>query len=298
MSVSSEVAAIRTFAAVTTCHAAGYAEHGQRMVETFVQHWPAEVPLLLYSEGFTPDPFPGRLENRDLPANSPDLVAFKARHGNNPLALGKTRRFRPQLMLKAKPPWIKLKGRNWGLGYRWNAVRFAHKAFAIFDAARRTDADVLIWLDADTRFFADVDRDRLERFVPADCFVGHLKRARTTFTETGFVAYNLRHPATATLLAEFEALYTSDSLFDEYEFNDAHLFDVVRLRAERRGHRAYDISEGIGQRASHVLINSSLGEFMDHMKGNRKEAGTSRADDLVVKRDEAYWQRMKKPDQP
>jgi len=32
-------------------------------------------------------------------------------------------------------------------------VGFSHKCFAIFDAARRTDADVLLWLDADLRCF-------------------------------------------------------------------------------------------------------------------------------------------------
>ena len=40
-----------------------------------------------------------------------------------------------------------------------------------------------------------------------------------------------------------------------------------------------------------MLINSRLGRFMDHMKGNRKVDGKSRADDLLVARDEAYWQR-------
>jgi len=28
---------------------------------------------------------------------------------------------------------------------------------------------------------------------------------------------------------------------------------------------------------------------MDHMKGGRKDEGASRADDLIVARNEAYW---------
>jgi len=297
MFVSTRGRPIRTFAAVTTCHAAGYAEHGRRMVETFGQHWPSEVPLLLYAEGFVPDAAPC-LQVHDLLADCPELVAFKARHADKPLAHGKTRRFRPKLALKAKPPWIKIKGRNWGDGYRWNAVRFAHKVYAILHAARHVDTDVLIWIDADTAFFADVDLARLERYMPPDRMVGFLERPRNTHTECGFVSYNLRHPGVQRFLDEFEAMYTQDELFDEYEFHDSFLFDVVRRRAEARGDLGYDISEGIGQRASHVLINSSLGEFMDHMKGNRKEVGTSRAEDLVVARDEDYWKRMKRPDQP
>jgi len=53
----------------------------------------------------------------------------------------------------------------------------------------------------------------------------------------------------------------------------------------------YDIAEGIGARADHVLINSRLGRFMDHMKGERKASGSSHAADLLVTRSEDYWKR-------
>jgi hypothetical protein len=42
-------------------------------------------------------------------------------------------------------------------------------------------------------------------------------------------------------------------------------------------------------RTLHVLINSRLGSFMDHLKGGRKAAGASSAEELVVPRTEAYW---------
>lgn len=283
---------IRKFVVVTTVHAAGYAEYGRTMVETFDRHWPADVPLWFYTEGFTPDAASSRVQAIDLATAAPELVAFKARHGNSDLARGRTRRFRPQLHRKRKFPWIKIKGRNWGQGYRWDAVRFAHKSFAMFDAARRCGADVLIWIDADTRFFADVSRERLESFVPEDRFVGYLARPRDTHTESGFLAFNLHHPATAPLLADFEAMYTRDLVFREYEFSDAHLFDVVRRRQEARGQRSHDIAEGVGLRASHVLVNCQLGEFMDHMKGDRKQDGVSRKGDLLVARKEAYWREV------
>ena len=40
----------------------------------------------------------------------------------------------------------------------------------------------------------------------------------------------------------------------------------------------------------HPFINGPLGTVMDHLKGNRKNDGKSRAADLVVKRQEEYWQ--------
>jgi len=273
------------FAVVTTCHAAGFEAYGRVMVDTFLKHWPAEVPLLLYHEGFEAPLHAGRIEPHDLIDTCADLASFKARHALNPRAHGKVL------------PWSRLRVGSFSLPlpvrtrkgqYRWDAVRFAHKTFAIFDAARRTGADALIWIDADTRFFADVSLDELEALTPPNSAASCLKRP--VFSECGFVVYNLRHAQTRQLLAEFEAMYTADLLFAEREYHDSYLFDVVCKRAQARGAYIHDIAEGAGRYAKHVLINSRLGRFMDHMKGNRKAEGRSRGDDLVVKRGEAYWQ--------
>jgi len=276
---------MRRFAVVSTCHAQGYEDYGRTMVESYLQHWPVDVPLLLYHEGFEPPSAPGRIDADDLARACPDLVAFKARHADNPRAHGK---ITPWQRLQVFGLSVPLPFRSRRARYRWDAVRFAHKSYALFAAARRTDADVLIWIDADTLFFADVDQAELERLAPPDSVVACLRRP--SHTECGFVAYNLRHDDQAQLLDEFEAMYSSDLLFAEAEYHDSYLFDVVRERAEARGAHVHDIAEGAGWRASHVLVNSRLGGFMDHMKGGRKTDGHSRASDLVVARDEAYWQ--------
>lgn len=279
---------MRRFAVVSTCHAAGYETYGRVMVSTFLEHWPAEVPLMLYHEGFEPPVSAGRIESHDLIETCPDLVAFKARHADNPRAHG---RRLPWATLRLGSLHLPLPVRTRKGRFRWDAVRFAHKTYAIFDAARRTDADVLIWIDADTRFFAPVTMQELDILAPAGSAASCLRRRN--YSECGFVAYNLRHPETVRLLAEFEAMYTQDLLFAEREFHDSYLFDVVRKRAQARGAHIHDIADGIGWQTSHVLINSRLGAFMDHMKGDRKGEGASRADDLIVKRTEAYWQQVR-----
>jgi hypothetical protein len=277
----------RKFAVVTTCNAAGYDDYGRRMVETFDLQWPEEVPLLLYRENFEPEVPSDRIIVRDLVSSCPDLMAFKRRHADNPLAHGQTERYRFRLSRNPYKNRIKLGDRHWGSGFRWDAVRFAHKAFAIFHAAANTDADVLIWVDADSLFFSDPSVDELESMIPRDCFVGYLDRP--TYSECGFIAYNLNHPATQEMLAAFKRLYTHDELFRQYEFHDAYLFDVVRRQSERAGHKSFDIADGIGRQAKHVLINSRLGQFMDHIKGGRKSTGHSQRNDLVIERPEAYW---------
>ncbi len=281
---------MRRFAVVTTCHRAGFEHYGRAMVDSFLQHWPDDVPLLLYHEGFEPPSASGRIESRDLIEASPGLAAFKTRHLGNPRAHGKRL---PRRRVRVGPFKLPLPMRTRQAPYRWDAVRFSHKTFAIFDAARRTDADVLVWIDADTRFFAEVDHAELDALVPEGVMLSCLRRP--SHSECGFVAYNLRDPQTQHFLADFEAMYTRDLLFREREYHDSYLFDVVRARSERRGARVHDIGEGVGWRASHVLINSRLGRFMDHLKGDRKDSGTSHADDLVVEREESYWKRAPAP---
>ena len=39
----------------------------------------------------------------------------------------------------------------------------------------------------------------------------------------------------------------------------------------------------------HPLINSVLGKWIDHMKGDRKNVGHSLQKDLMKSRDEKYW---------
>jgi len=279
----------RRITVVTTCHARGYEDYGRTMVETFLEHTPPDVPLWLYTEGFEADRAGERLVVHDLVASAPELVAFKARHRDRPMARGEDPRlrFQPRVSYDETQRKLKLRLTRRFNGFRWDAIRFAHKSFAIFDAAERADTDVLIWIDADTRFFADLTRPMLESFVPPDRMVGCLKRR--DYTECGFVAYNLRHPAVRGMLADFKAMYTRDLLFREQEFHDSWLFDVVRKRAERRGALSYDIAEGVGMRTRHVLINSRLGSFMDHLKGGRTAEGASSAVELVVPRTEAYW---------
>lgn len=285
---------MRTFAAVTTCHAAGYQSYGRQMVESFDTHWPQNVPLYVYREGFEGDLTSPRIVWLDLLDECPALAAFKERHRDNPKAHGNAPHRHWEIKLRLDRPRLSIrKVDDWGAGFRWDAVRFSHKSFAIFDAARRCDTDVLFWVDADTFTFKDIPLQFLDGVMPPDCIVSYLHRPR--YSECGFVGYNLRHPGTRQFLADFERLYTTDALFGQREYHDSYLFDVVRKRLERRGLHTYDISEGAGAEGGHVFVNSRLGQYIDHRKGDRKSEGRSRSSDLLVHRDEEYWQEISSP---
>jgi len=259
----------RRFATVTTCHAQGYEAYGRAMVESYLAHWPDDVPLLLYSEGFRCGVEDPRVVEHDLLEAAPDLAAFKARHRDHLLAHGRQLGHRPDIRLIPREGQIRVRLRSpWGLGFRWEAVRFSHKIFAILTAAVETDADVLFWLDADSRFFADVTHAELDALMPADCLLSYLRRKN--ISECGFVGYNLRPPMVRSFLADFGAFYRYDLLFHEKEFHDSYLFDRLRRRYERAGARTFDIAVGAGLAHSHVMEHSRLARFMEHLKGNRK----------------------------
>ena len=54
------------YAVVTTFHQAGYKQYGQRMIQTFLDTWPAEIDLYVYAEDCAVDEFAPNLFVLDL----------------------------------------------------------------------------------------------------------------------------------------------------------------------------------------------------------------------------------------
>ncbi len=253
----------RTVAAVTTFHAAGYAQYGKRFLESFDAHWPPNVALHVYGEDITPAESSARIFNHNLLAQIPQLAAFKARHENIEAHNG-----------------IYEDGEY---GYRTDAVRFAHKVFALAHCALtiKEDADVLFWIDADTVTLKDIPEDFFDKVLPDGCYTSYLGRGQT-YPECGFVGYDLNHPAHYEFITFWQQLYLDDSLFELPEWHDSFVYDLIRRTFENQGKfKSYDIAANV-PRSSHPFINSVLGNFMDHLKGDeRKEAGASFTEDYI-----------------
>jgi hypothetical protein len=240
------------------------------MMAGFDRHMPQGIPLYIYHEEFYPDIASERFFKIDLDESCPDLVSFKQRHKNRLCAHGHPPRKR-RLIIQWHKPRIKLRKLDDDQAFRWDAVRFSHKVFSIHHAAGICSADILVWMDADIVFHKSLSKDTFYFCLPEDCLVGFLKRHY--HSECSFVLFNLRHPSIWDFLNMFIGLYTSDTLFKEREYHDSYLFDVVRRRFEKDGCLTYDIAQGAGlqRRSGHVFENSILGQFMEHLKGHRKE---------------------------
>jgi hypothetical protein len=268
----------RKFAVVTTFHDAGLKKYGQRMIDTYLQNWPKEVTLHLYPENCNPKILDhSRITLTDVETGVPDLKAFKERWKNVPHANGDISSF-PRLAARKdshKP-------------FKWDAVRFSHKVYAILHCAQTTDADVLIWMDADTICHSPISLENLEKLIPADkdlCFLGRNGK----YTECGLYAMNLKSPAVQVFLKRFQQMYddAENGIFKQDEWHDSFIFDVVRKQTALN---ELDWSGHLISGEGHPLINSKWGAYLDHLKGDRKTMGRSKLSDLKIKRTEAYWQ--------
>ena len=263
------------YTVVTSFNEAGLKQYGQRMIDTFEQHWPAEVDLVICAEHCQPHATRINTQVYDLLSLSANCRAFVERHRNNPLAHG-----------QAGPPdvWNPKKA------FRWNAVRFAYKVFSVALCANNIGSGWMIWIDADTHTHSPVPLEWLSQVCPSTAMISYLGRGEKYHSECGWVAYNLDHPATRNFIADFVAMYNTDRIFDEREWHDSYIWDVIRKRYQLNN-EFYNLNPSWTDKglAGHPFINSELGRYMDHVKGERKVMGHSKAKEVVSHADHPYW---------
>ena len=275
-------------AVVTTFHEEGLKKYAQRMIDTFCTNWPEEIKLHIYPEKCNP-----AIRNHnhvtltDLDSVK-ELTEFKDRWKGVPKANGDV----------SKDP-VRSRRKDSGKGFKWHAVRFAHKVYAIFDCAKNTDADILIWMDADTICHSPITMKDLYRMIPADSELCYLGR-KGKYSECGLYAMNLRSPNVQAFLKEFQRFYdqAEHGIFQLDEWHDSFVFDAVRIKFPQMRQldwaaHLHDLrpAPGMTSGEGHPLINSQWGAWLDHLKGDRKSIGRSKREDLKVQRKEAYWQR-------
>ena len=261
---------------ITTFNQAGYDKYAQKMIQTFLATWPTEVTLYAYAEDCKVSESATNLVVVDLHRSSPALVSFKNKWRDVPKANGDissdaTRSTRADSKKS----------------FKWDAVRFSHKVYAIFACAKICNSDVLMWMDADTICHSPITMERLTQLIPVDkelCFLGREGK----YTECGLYAMNLRSPMITRFLESFQRMYdhADHGIFTLDEWHDSFVFDEVRRTLALI---ELNWSKGIIRGEGHPLINSEWGAYLDHLKGNRKTLGRSKLSDLKIIRTEPYW---------
>ena len=261
------------YSVVTTFNAQGYEQYGQKMIQTFLANWPAEVELIVYAENCNVIESAENLKVFDLEQASPELVKFKNQYCNDPRANG-------------QGPDSARKDAN--KTFKWDAIRFSHKVYAIAAAAEICKREWLVWMDADMVCHSKITVADLNRLCPKDrdlCFLGR----KNKFSECGLYAMHINSPSTRLFIKKFQSMYNlaETGIFTSSEWHDGYVFDVVRKTSSLN---ELDWTGHIITGEGHPLINSEWGKYLDHLKGKRKQIGHSLAKDLINHRIESYWQ--------
>jgi hypothetical protein len=271
---------------VTTFHKPGLDLYAQRFLDSFAQRVDKKIKLLVYAENCSPtNPNPEQITILDAKESLPKLNAFKERWKNVPKANG------------APPPEIKARRpRDWDKAFKWDAVRFANKVYAVFDACEKSTG-WCVWMDADTFVHSNWSYEDFKKQLPENTWITYVGRGKgsQTWPECGFYGMNLNHPVCHEFLKEFERMYedADNGIFRLEEWHDSYVFGELLKKYKQFPSHDYSaemyLKEAKTGGGGHPLINGPLGKWIDHMKGGRKNEGKSKKSDIMVNRTEDYW---------
>ena len=249
-----------SYVVVSACDGRGWETYGQRMVETFCQYWPAEIPLTLYVQNFVaPRDLP--IAQVDLHVASPWLLAWKACRTKSEQGVTENGRYE----------------------FKRDAVTFSNKVAALELAAAETKpGDTLIWLDADTLTHAKVTIGWLDELFPGVESMAWLER-NDTYPETSCMMF--RMPECDPLLEQLAWMYRSGEMLDLPELHDAYVLQTLVKRCQVE---VASLS-GEGRKYLNAFVNSPLSTRMDHLKGKRKAQNRSPLHERKIRDKAPYW---------
>ena len=123
--------------AVTTFHKEGLDLYGQRFLDSFANNVDKQVKLVVYAEDCEPiNPDPTQITI--VPQTQlTKLMAFKNKWKDVPKANGKC-------------PFPEKRPRDHHKEFKWDAIRFANKVYAVFETYASAESKWVVWIDADT----------------------------------------------------------------------------------------------------------------------------------------------------
>ena len=273
---------------VTTFHKPGLELYAQRFLDSFATRVDKRIHLIAYAEDCEPqNPDPEQITILNAKTALPELQAFKTRWGSVPKANGKC-------------PFPEKRPRDAHKEFKWNAIRFANKVYAVFDASERA-RDWCVWMDADQYVHSDWHYDNWNKLLPDNAWITYVGRgkAAATWPECGFYGLNLNNETCKKFLAEFKRYYddAENGIFMLPEWHDSYVFGHLLNKHKKKDSGVLDYTSGTLLQVAktggggHPLINTDLGRWLDHLKGDRKQLGRSKSTDISVQRTEDYWQR-------
>lgn len=279
---------MKNITVVTTFHDDGMRLYGQRFIDSFAKNVDKKIKMIVYAEDCQPhNPDPQQITILDAKKTLFDLNNFKNKWASVPKANGT-----PPPEIKSRRP------RDYHKAFKWDAVRFSNKVYAVFDACIKS-SDWCVWMDADTFVHSFWSYEDFCECLPDTSWITYVGRGKgsQTWPECGFYGLNLNDGACLEFLEKFKNMYddADNGIFTLEEWHDSYVFGHILENMKKTQPNVLDYSAEMYLThaktggGGHPLINSKLGKWIDHMKGDRKNKGKSLPKDIIVKRTESYW---------
>jgi len=260
--------------------------YGQRFIDSFAKNVDKNIRLKVYAEDCSPvNPDAKQILILDQKENLPKLLKFKEKWKDVPKANGECPRPKDRPMDNHKK-------------FKWDAIRFSNKVYAVFDACE-TATDWCVWIDADTYVHSKWSFLEFSEQLPETSWITYVGRGKAgkSWPECGFYGLNMKDNICKNFIKEFERYYedADNGIFLLKEWHDSFVFGHILNEFSLKHKNIHDYSSNLHIRANrtggggHPLINSDLGRWIDHMKGDRKRLGKSAKSDIIVPRTESYW---------
>jgi len=151
-------------------------------------------------------------------------------------------------------------------------INFAKKGYTVLWALEHSDADIMVWLDADAYFEKPVDHgwfvNLLAGNLGAQMGVTHDDGEFTV--ESGFFVMDLRHPGRADFARCYRDYYDNDRCEQMGRFYDSNVHGHALKDCERLGHRFTEMN--LRQKGNTPLKGSSIHGWVGHFKGKSKNS--------------------------
>ena len=269
---------------ITTFKPDNWDRYAKRMVQSVLDNW-TDVDITVYYQGKKPLDFKNDVTWVDIDEANFKLHAFREQYKNDPVAMGKLDEIPGGVR---RSPRLATEG---GLdakkeSYLWNAVKFSYKVSCVTHAVKLyKDYDYVIWIDDDTYTFQNIPMQFIESICPDNTLVTYLDRENdrgsNKYPECGLVCYNMKHSLIQNFVDDWQKLYTSADIFELLEWHDSYVFwHLTKEYRQKHSVKVHNIGYSKGVKGHHVFVNSELGQYIDHFKGDRKDAKSSKAEDI------------------
>jgi hypothetical protein len=273
---------------VTTFNQAGLELYGQHFLNTYAKNVDEQIKLTVYAEDCKPvNPNPKQILILDQKEVLPKLVEFKRVWKDVPMANGTC-------------PNPKKRPRDWNKAFKWDAIRFSNKIYSVIDACERYNGEWVVWMDADMVVHSPWQLKEFKELLPDDVWITFVGRGKgsQTWPECGFYGLNMADPKCIEFVQRLEWMYENANIgiFKLEECHDSFVFGSILKEFKEKYPEIHDYSYNMYLKEArtggggHPLINGVLGKWLDHLKGDRKQLGKSLKRDLMVRRNEKYWQ--------